>query len=90
MSQLVNIGFGNIVNFDKVLSVINPDSAPAKRIIQTAKEEGRIIDGTQGRKTKSVIILETNHIVLSALVPDTLSGRFSGEANTKLKSSEGK
>lgn len=86
MSQLVNIGFGNIVNFDKVLSVINPDSAPAKRIVQTAKEEGRIIDGTQGRKTKSVIILETNHVVLSALVPETLSGRFSGETNLKSKS----
>ena len=80
MNQLVNIGFGNIVNFEKVISIINPDSAPAKRLVQSAKEEERIIDGTQGRKTKSIIILETNHIILSALQPDTLSGRFYGEA----------
>ena len=80
MNQLVNIGFGNIVNFEKVISIINPDSAPAKRLVQSAKEEERIIDGTQGRKSKSIIILETNHIILSALQPDTLSGRFYGEA----------
>lgn len=55
MNQLVNIGFGNIVNFEKVISIINPDSAPAKRLVQSAKEEERIIDGTQGRKTKSII-----------------------------------
>lgn len=89
MNHLVNIGFGNIVNFNKVISIINPDSAPAKRLIQTAKENGRIIDGTQGRRTKSVIVLETNHIVLSALQPDTLAGRCSGESSHRLKNTEG-
>lgn len=86
MSQFVNIGFGNIVNFEKVLSIILPDSAPAKRIIQSAKEEGRIIDATQGRRTKSVIILETNHIVLSSLQPETLSSRYSGENLSRAQS----
>ncbi len=89
MGQLVNIGFGNVVNFDKVISVINPDSAPAKRLIQNAKEESRVIDGTQGRRTKSIIILETDHIVLSALQPDTLAGRYIGEHSGKLRFDEG-
>lgn len=90
LNQLVNIGFGNIVNFDKVISIITPDSAPAKRIVQGAKEECRIIDATQGRRTKSIIILETNHIVLSSLQPETLSSRFSGDNNSKILNIEGK
>lgn len=89
MSQFVNIGFGNIVNFDKVLSIINPDSAPAKRLVQSAKEDGRIIDGTQGRRTKSVLVLETDNIVLSALQPETLVGRFTGDSSGKQKNAEG-
>ncbi len=79
MAGLINIGFGNMVNMEKILTIINPDSAPAKRMIQKAKEEERLVDGTQGRRTKSVILLESNHIVLSALQPDTLSGRFVGK-----------
>lgn len=75
MNQLVNIGFGNVVNFDQVTAIINPDSAPAKRLIQRAKEEERIIDATQGRRTKAVLIMENNKIVLSSLQPDTLVGR---------------
>lgn len=81
MNDLVNIGFGNIVNFQKVVSIVNPDSAPAKRMVQRAKEEERIIDATQGRRTKAVLILESGQVVLSALQPETLVGRAQGGAN---------
>ncbi|MCI8991343.1 MAG: DUF370 domain-containing protein [Eubacterium sp.] len=74
--MFLNIGFGNIVNTEKILAIINPDSAPAKRMVQSAKDEERLIDATQGRKTKAVLILDGSRIVLSALQPDTLSGRY--------------
>lgn len=83
MVHLINIGFGNIVNFNKVISVINPDSAPAKRMIQRAKEQERIIDATQGRKTKALILLESGQVVLSALQPETLAGRARGDSNRR-------
>lgn len=76
MAGLMNIGFGNVVHTEKIVAIVTPDSAPAKRIIQQAKEEERIIDATQGRRTRSVIIMEQRQIVLSALQPETLSGRF--------------
>ncbi|HAE45359.1 MAG TPA: hypothetical protein DCG37_07185 [Lachnospiraceae bacterium] len=75
MATFINIGFGNITNVDKIVTIIHPDSAPAKRMVQRAREADRIIDATQGRKTKSVIITDSNYIVLSALQPETLSGR---------------
>ncbi len=75
MSGFINIGFGNILNTDKVVTIINPDSAPAKRMIQRAKETESLIDATQGRRTKSVIATDTKYIVLSALQPETLAGR---------------
>ncbi len=65
--KLINIGFGNLINSDKILAVLSPDSAPAKRIIAEAKRSGRLIDATQGRKTESVIITDSDHIVLSYL-----------------------
>ncbi len=76
MAGFVNIGFGNIVNSDKIATIINPDSAPAKRMIQKAKEEGLLTDATQGRKTKAILILENGSLVLSALQPETLAGRL--------------
>ena len=66
----MNIGFGNIINADKIVAMITPDSAPAKRMIQKAKEESRLIDATQGRRTRAVIFTENDRIVLSALLPD--------------------
>lgn len=72
----MNIGFGNVVNTQKVVAIILPDSAPAKRMIQRAKETECIIDATQGRRTRSVIVTEDQYLVLSALQPDTLTGRF--------------
>lgn len=76
MSELMNVGFGNLIHTDKVLAIVTPDSAPAKRLVQRGKQEERAIDATQGRKTRSVIIMDTGAIVLSALGTDTLAGRF--------------
>ncbi|MCD7981162.1 MAG: DUF370 domain-containing protein [Clostridiales bacterium] len=75
MSAFINIGFGNVINADRIVSIINPDSAPAKRLVQRAKESETLIDATQGRRTKSVIVTDTQYIVLSALQPETLAGR---------------
>lgn len=82
MSKLMNIGFGNVINTDKILCIITPDSAPAKRQIQRAKEENRLIDATQGRRTRAVIFTVNQMLVISALQPDTLSGRFGSEERT--------
>ncbi|MBO5153714.1 MAG: DUF370 domain-containing protein [Eubacterium sp.] len=79
----MNIGFGNIVNADKIIAMITPDSAPAKRMIQKAKEESRLIDATQGRRTRAVIFTENDRVVLSALLPDTLSGRMKNRSETE-------
>ncbi|MGN0142546.1 MAG: DUF370 domain-containing protein [Roseburia sp.] len=81
MAKLMNIGFGNLVNTDKIVSIVSSDSAPAKRMIQRGKEQETLIDATQGRKTKSVIFTENNRIILSALQPETLAGRFGGNAS---------
>lgn len=74
------MGYGNVVNTDKIVAVISSDSAPARRMIQASKDQGRAIDGTQGRKTKSVIITDSGMIVLSALSTDTISARFRDDA----------
>ncbi|SFP93295.1 hypothetical protein SAMN02910358_00146 [Lachnospiraceae bacterium XBB1006] len=79
MGKLINIGYGNMMNTERILAVINPDSAPAKRIISRSKETEQLIDATQGRKTKSIIITDTDRIVLSALLPETIAGRMSSE-----------
>ena len=83
MGKLMNIGFGNVVNPSKVIAIINPDSAPIKRMIQNAKDAGTAIDATQGRRTKAVIVMENNELVLSALQPETLTGRFAGKVVNK-------
>lgn len=80
MAKLVNIGFGNVVNTDKIIGIISSDSAPAKRLVQRGKEQETLIDATQGRRTKSVIFTENNKIILSALQPETLAGRVNGNA----------
>lgn len=79
MTRLINIGFGNVVNSDKIITIISPESAPAKRLVQKAKEEERVIDATQGRRTKAVILTDSDHIILSALQPETLALRFNGK-----------
>ncbi len=74
----MSIGFGNMVNTDKVVGIFSSDSAPAKRMIQRGKEDESLVDATQGRRTKSVILMENQTLVLSALQPETLAGRFRG------------
>lgn len=76
MARLMNIGFGNVVNTAKIVAVVSPDAAPVKRMVQNAKQIGKVIDATQGRRTKSVIVTEEDHIILSALQPETLVKRF--------------
>ena len=78
MNKLIHIGFGNIVNAGKIIAIVSPDSAPVKRLVQKAKESGTVIDATQGRKTKSVLVMESSQIVLSALLPETIAGRAQG------------
>lgn len=73
--MLIHIGFGNIVNTAKIIAIVSPDSAPIKRLVQNAREKGLAIDATQGRKTKSVLVMENSQVVLSALLPETLAGR---------------
>ena len=77
--QLINVGFGNIIVANRIIAIISPESAPVKRIIQEAKDQGRAIDATCGRKTRAVIIMDSDHMVLSAIQPETIAGRFEEE-----------
>ncbi len=77
--RLVNIGFGNMVSAEKVLAVVSNESAPIRRMVQEARERGSVIDATFGRKTKAVIVMDSGAIVLSAILPETVAGRFSGK-----------
>lgn len=88
MNHIVNIGYGNMINSDKVIAVIKPDAAPVKRMIQTAKDNGTAIDATCGRKTKAVIVTENNALVLSALLPETISSRINSDYNIRSESIE--
>jgi regulator of extracellular matrix RemA (YlzA/DUF370 family) len=73
---LVNIGFGNVVASSKVVAIVTPGAAPIKRMREEARKEGKLVDATQGRRTRSIIITESNHIILSALQPETITQRF--------------
>ena len=77
--KFINIGFGNMVAADRVISLVGADTSPVKRLIQDAKEEGRAIDVTCGRKTRSVIITDSDHVILSSIYPETISNRLNGE-----------
>ena len=79
MNQFIHIGFGNLVNTNKIIAVVSPESAPIKRLIQNAKEKGTAIDATCGRKTKAVLVMEDNEVVLSALLPETIGNRVQSE-----------
>lgn len=76
MYGLVNIGFGNMIVADRVVAIVNPESAPIKRLKEQAKDDGKLIDATYGRKTRSIIITDSNHIILSAIQPETIALRF--------------
>ncbi len=74
--NLINIGFGNIVAGNRVIAIVSPESAPIKRIIQEARERGMLIDATYGRRTRAVIITDSDHVILSAIQPETVSHRL--------------
>ena len=77
--RFINIGFGNVVAAQRILAVLSPDSAPIKRMIQEAKERGMLVDASFGRSTRAVLLMDTDHVILSALAPELLSGRRSEE-----------
>ena len=78
--KLINVGFGNFVSDIRIVSIVLPESAPVKRLIQDAREKGMLIDATYGRRTRAVIITDSEHVILSAVQPETISNRFaSGE-----------
>ena len=74
--KLINIGFGSMVSAGRVLAVVAPDSAPIKRVIQDARDRGMLIDASYGRKTKAVVLMDTDHVILSAVGPETISARW--------------
>lgn len=81
--QLINIGFGNIVSADRIIAIVSPESAPIKRMVQEAKENGTAVDATCGRRTRAVLIMDSDHIILSAVQPETVAARLDKEEETE-------
>ena len=77
--KLINIGFGNMVSANKLIAIVSPESAPIKRIVQEAHDRGSLIDATYGRRTRAVIIMDSDHVVLSAVQPETVAGRLADD-----------
>ena len=86
--QLVNIGFGNIVSADKIVAIVSPDSAPIKRMVQEAKDAKTAVDATYGRRTRAVLIMNSGHIILSAVQPETVAGRVDKDITPQTVSEE--
>ncbi|AZR72976.1 hypothetical protein BBF96_05950 [Anoxybacter fermentans] len=87
--KLINIGFGNIVAANRIIAIVSPESAPIKRIIQDARDRGMLIDATYGRRTRAVVITDSDHVILSAVQPETVSHRLSGTERNKIEGEEG-
>ncbi len=79
--RLINIGFGNLISSERLLSVVSPDSAPVKRLVQEAKERAMLIDASFGRKTRAVILMDTDHVILSAITPEAIARRVNDRAD---------
>ncbi len=79
--RFINIGFGNMVNAERVVAIVSPESAPIKRVIREAEDKGNLINATYGRRTRAVLVTDSDHIVLSALQTETVAARFGAEAN---------
>lgn len=80
--KFINIGFGNIVSANRIISIVSPESAPIKRLIQETREKGLLIDATYGRRTRAVIITDSDHIVLTAVQPETIANRLNNKVDT--------
>ena len=85
--KLINIGFGNMIAADRIIAIVSPDSAPVKRMIQEARDRKRVIDATQGRRTRAVIQTDSDHVVLSAIQPETIAGRV-GQRDAVIRDEE--
>lgn len=81
--KLVNIGFGNIVSANRIISIVSPESAPIKRIIQEARDKGMLIDATYGRRTRAVVVTDSGHIILSSVQPETVANRLASKDSAK-------
>ena len=77
--KLINIGFGNMISASRLIAIVSPESAPIKRMVQEARDRGVLVDATYGRKTRAVLIMDNDHLVLSALQPETVANRISGQ-----------
>ena len=88
MADFINVGFGNMVNGDKIISMVSTDAAPIKRMIQNARDEGKAVDATCGRRTSAVLVMESGHLMLSALTTDTLSSRCHSKRNDEDEENE--
>ena len=77
--KLINIGFGNMISASRLITIVSPESAPIKRIIQDAKDKGMLIDATYGRRTRAAIIMDSDHVILSAVQPETVAGRLDND-----------
>ena len=86
--KLINIGFGNMVNADRVIAVVSPDSAPIKRIVQDARDKGAAIDATYGRRTRAVIITDSEHVILCAVQPETVAHRLDAKDAAAMEDEE--
>ena len=86
--RLINIGFGNMVNTGILIAIVSPESAPIKRIVQEARDKGSLIDATYGRRTRAVIIMDSDHVVLSAVQPETVANRLNDEAQDEEEEDE--
>ena len=87
MLRLINIGFGNMIAADRIIAIVSPDSAPVKRMIQEARDRKRVIDATQGRRTRAVIQTDSDHVALSAIQPETIAGRV-GQRDAAIRDEE--
>jgi regulator of extracellular matrix RemA (YlzA/DUF370 family) len=76
--KFINIGYGNMVSAARIITIVSPDSAPIKRIIQDARESGKLVDATHGRRTRAVIIMDSDHVILSSVQPETVANRLYG------------
>ncbi len=84
MNTMINIGYGNIANADKIVAIISPDAAPVKRLVQHAKDADTAVDATCGRKTRAVIVMDDGHLILSAILPETIAARASAPAGQQV------
>ena len=86
--KLINVGFGNMISANRAVAVVSPASAPIKRLIHEAEDRGMLVNATYGRRTRSVVVMDSKHIILSAILPDKLATRLDGECDTSIGDEE--